>query len=72
MNGGRPYAAFAQNVERLVPWRTLTGRQHLYLDHDAYRAFAESLPTFKPAMASKARPTSSGAARPPARRCSTI
>ena len=37
-----------QNVERLIPWRTLTGRQHLYLDHEAYRAFGESLPTFKP------------------------
>jgi nitrate reductase alpha subunit len=26
----------------------LTGRQHLYLDHEAYRAFGEHLPTFKP------------------------
>ena len=47
-NDGRAYTAYAQNVERLVPWRTLTGRQHLYLDHEAYRAFGESLPTFKP------------------------
>jgi nitrate reductase alpha subunit len=47
-NAGRAYTAYAINVERLVPWRTLTGRQHFYLDHEAYRAFGESLPTFKP------------------------
>jgi nitrate reductase alpha subunit len=46
--GGRTYAAFCQNVEELIPWRTLSGRQHLYLDHEAYRAFGEHLPTFKP------------------------
>ncbi|MGA7614442.1 MAG: nitrate reductase subunit alpha [Thermoanaerobaculia bacterium] len=45
---GRTYAAFCQNVEELIPWRTLTGRQHLYLDHQVYRAFGEHLPTFKP------------------------
>jgi nitrate reductase / nitrite oxidoreductase, alpha subunit len=47
-NDGRAYTAYAQNIERLVPWRTLSGRQHFYLDHEAYRAFGESLPTFKP------------------------
>ena len=47
-NGGRPYAAFCQNVEELIPWRTLTGRQHLYLDHPTYRAYGEHLPTYKP------------------------
>ena len=26
MNDGRPYAAFTYNTERLVPFRTLTGR----------------------------------------------
>jgi hypothetical protein len=31
-----------------IPWRTLTGRQHLYLDHEAYIAFGEHLPTYKP------------------------
>ena len=49
--GERTYAAFCQNVEELVPWRTLTGRQHLYLDHEAYRAFGEHLPAFKPRFA---------------------
>ena len=47
-NGKRTYAAYCQNVEELIPWRTLTGRQHLYLDHEAYVAFGENLPTFKP------------------------
>lgn len=48
MNNGRAYAAYTYNVDRLVPWRTLTGRQHFYLDHDGYIAFGEHLPTFKP------------------------
>jgi nitrate reductase alpha subunit len=46
-NEGRAYSAYCINVERLVPWRTLTGRQHFYLDHEGYIAFGESLPTFK-------------------------
>ena len=48
MNGGRAYAAFTYNIERLVPWRTLTGRQHFYLDHEMYIAYGENLPTYKP------------------------
>jgi len=48
MNGGRAYAAYTYNVERLVPWRTLTGRQHFYLDHEMYIAYGEHLPTYKP------------------------
>ena len=48
MNNGRAYSAYTYNVERLVPWRTLTGRQHIYLDHDMYIGFGENLPTFKP------------------------
>ncbi len=45
---GRPYSPFTYNVECLVPWRTLTGRQHLYLDHPLYIEFGEHLPTYKP------------------------
>jgi nitrate reductase alpha subunit len=48
VNDGRTYSAFCQNVEELIPWRTLTGRQHLYLDHEIYRAYGEHLPTYKP------------------------
>ncbi|MEN8374175.1 MAG: nitrate reductase subunit alpha [Gemmatimonadota bacterium] len=47
-NDGRPYSPFTYNVERLVPWRTLTGRQHFYLDHPGYIDFGEHLPTYKP------------------------
>ena len=47
VNNGRAYTGFALNVERLVPWRTLTGRQHLYLDHQLYIEFGENLPTYK-------------------------
>ncbi len=47
-NNGRAYAAYSLNVERLVPWRTLTGRQHFYLDHEGYIAYGEHLPTYKP------------------------
>ena len=45
---GRAYSPFTYNKETLVPWRTLTGRQHLYLDHPGYIQFGEHLPTFKP------------------------
>ncbi len=45
---GRAYAPFTYNREKLVPWRTLTGRQHLYLDHPGYIQYGEHLPTYKP------------------------
>jgi nitrate reductase / nitrite oxidoreductase, alpha subunit len=47
INKGRAYAPFTLNVERLIPWRTLTGRQHFYLDHENYLAWGEHLPTYK-------------------------
>ncbi|HEX7057016.1 MAG TPA: nitrate reductase subunit alpha, partial [Bacilli bacterium] len=47
MDGGRAYAAYTLNVEKLVPWRTLTGRQHFYMDHPWYIDFGEHLPTYK-------------------------
>jgi nitrate reductase alpha subunit len=47
-NNGRAYSAYCLNVEKLVPWRTLTGRQHFYLDHQGYIAAGEHLPTYKP------------------------
>jgi len=50
---GRAYSPFTYNVEVGVPWRTLTGRQHFYLDHPVYIQFGEHLPTYKP----KPRPT---------------
>ncbi len=50
VNDGRAYSAWCMNVERQVPWRTLTGRQQFYLDHPYYLDFGEHLPTFKPKL----------------------
>jgi nitrate reductase / nitrite oxidoreductase, alpha subunit len=47
INKGRAYAPFTLNIERLIPWRTLTGRQHFYLDHENYLTWGEHLPTYK-------------------------
>ena len=46
----RRYSPFTTNIEHLIPFRTLTGRQHFYLDHDLMQEFGESLPTFKPPL----------------------
>jgi nitrate reductase alpha subunit len=51
---GRPYSAFTYNVERGVPFRTLTGRQQFYLDHETFLQFGEALPTYKPSPLPKA------------------
>ena len=48
VNKGRAYSPFTLNVENLVPWRTLTGRQHFYLDHENYIHWGEHLPVYKP------------------------
>jgi nitrate reductase alpha subunit len=48
IENGRAYSPFTYNVECQVPWRTLTGRQHFYLDHPLYLEFGEALPTYKP------------------------
>jgi nitrate reductase alpha subunit len=44
----RRYSPFVINVEEKVPFRTLTGRAHFYLDHPWMRAFGEGLPLFRP------------------------
>lgn len=47
---GRRYSPFTTNIERLVPFRTLTGRQHFYIDHEIFLQFGESLPVYKPTL----------------------
>jgi nitrate reductase / nitrite oxidoreductase, alpha subunit len=42
------YNAGYTNVHELIPWRTLTGRQQLYVDHPWMRAFGEGFTTYKP------------------------
>ena len=46
--GGRRYAPFTVNIERLKPFHTLTGRMHFYLDHDWMTDLGEALPTYRP------------------------
>jgi nitrate reductase alpha subunit len=50
INDGKAYSPFVMSVVRKVPWRTLTGRQQFYMDHEGYLAFGEHLPTYKPKM----------------------
>ncbi len=45
---GRTYSPYVLNVEKLVPWRTLSGRQEVYIDHGVFRDFGEALPVYKP------------------------
>lgn len=54
INDDRVYTAFSYNYDRLVPWRTITGRQSLYLEHEGYIAFGEHLPTYKPSPSPEA------------------
>ncbi|MFI2706361.1 nitrate reductase subunit alpha [Nocardioides sp. CER28] len=48
--GGRRYAPFTVNIERLKPFHTLTGRMHFYLDHDWMTDLGESMPTYRPPL----------------------
>ncbi|GAB3485544.1 nitrate reductase subunit alpha [Amycolatopsis cihanbeyliensis] len=50
VSGGRRYAPFTLNVERLKPWHTLTGRQHFFLDHDWITELGEQLPIYRPPL----------------------
>ena len=49
-SGGRRYSPFTINVEQLKPWHTLTGRQHLFLDHDWMAELGEQLPLYRPPL----------------------
>lgn len=46
--GGRRYSPFTTNIEHRLPWHTLTGRQHFYLDHEMMLEFGEGFATYKP------------------------
>ena len=46
----RRYSPFTTNIERMVPFRTLTGRQHFYLDHEIVLEYGESFPIYKPTL----------------------
>lgn len=48
--GGRRYAPFTINIERLKPFHTLTGRMHFFLDHDWITDIGEGLPIYRPPL----------------------
>ena len=48
--GGRRYAPFTVNIERLKPFHTLTGRMQFYLDHDWIQDLGEALPIYRPPL----------------------
>ncbi|ACS85567.1 nitrate reductase subunit alpha [Musicola paradisiaca] len=48
------YNACYTNVHELIPWRTLSGRQQLYQDHEWMRAFGESLLVYRPPVDTRA------------------
>lgn len=50
---GRRYSPFTMNVEQHIPWRTITGRQSFFLDHEMMHEFGESLATYKPILKHK-------------------
>jgi nitrate reductase alpha subunit len=47
------YNAGWTNVHEFIPWRTLTGRQQFYQDHEWMRAFGESLCVYRPPIDTK-------------------
>ncbi|MCF6292361.1 MAG: nitrate reductase subunit alpha [Robiginitomaculum sp.] len=47
------YNACYTNIHELIPWRTLTGRQHFYQDHEWMRDFGEGLCVYKPPISTK-------------------
>ncbi|WP_299947351.1 nitrate reductase subunit alpha [uncultured Microbulbifer sp.] len=42
------YNAGYTNVHEMIPWRTITGRQQFYQDHEWMRDFGENLCVYKP------------------------
>ncbi|MCS3903222.1 nitrate reductase alpha subunit [Methylohalomonas lacus] len=47
------YNAGWTNVNELIPWRTLTGRQQFYQDHKWMRAFGEGFVLYRPPVNTK-------------------
>ncbi|WAA09330.1 nitrate reductase subunit alpha [Fervidibacillus albus] len=50
---GRRYSPFTTNIEKMIPFRTITGRQSYFLDHDLMKEFGESMAIFKPILNQK-------------------
>ncbi|STD20962.1 respiratory nitrate reductase subunit alpha apoprotein [Enterobacter asburiae] len=54
------YNAGYTNVHELIPWRTLSGRQSLYQDHQWMRDFGESLLVYRPPIDTRSRESGDG------------
>lgn len=49
-NQNRRYTPFTTNVEERVPFRTITGRQSFFLDHEMMHEMGETMATYKPIL----------------------
>ena len=49
-NTERRYTPFTLSTEQKVPFRTITGRQSFYLDHELIAEWGEQLATYKPIL----------------------
>jgi complex iron-sulfur molybdoenzyme family reductase subunit alpha len=50
---GIAYTPFKHQLEKKVPWRTLTGRQQFYIDHPWFLDLKEELPAYKEPLPEK-------------------
>jgi nitrate reductase alpha subunit len=49
-NTDRRYTPFSLSIEQKLPFRTITGRQSYYLDHELMAEWGEGLATYKPIL----------------------
>ena len=49
-NQNRRYTPFSTNIEQLIPFRTVTGRQAFYVDHEMMREWGETMSVYKPIL----------------------
>ncbi|MBO6290771.1 MAG: nitrate reductase subunit alpha [Selenomonas sp.] len=49
-NQNRRYTPFSTSLEQLIPFRTVTGRQSFYLDHEMMREWGESMAIYRPLL----------------------
>lgn len=49
-NKNRRYTPFTTSIEQRIPFRTVTGRQSFYLDHELMMEWGESMAIFKPVL----------------------
>ncbi len=46
----RRFTAFSNSIEFLMPFRTLTGRQQFFIDHELFTEVGENFPVYKPPL----------------------